>query len=100
MKEEINCFQQIDTLLKVAILPLYSMQPIQAVKQQLNNMLFKYHEELEGIPISFTDLQFPKDKQYARIMTDQYWLHIDVLTKCIIFKPMVGKKLSGKISKV
>ncbi|KAJ1383158.1 hypothetical protein B484DRAFT_411235, partial [Ochromonadaceae sp. CCMP2298] len=82
-----KCFQQVDVLLKVAIQPVYSSKPIEAVQQQLNNMLFKYNESLEGIPLSFSDLGFPTGREYARILADQFWLHVDVNTKVVLFKP-------------
>lgn len=94
------CFHTVDVNLKVALQPLYSSQPIEAVKQQLNNMLYKYSDSLEGIPLSFSELSFPKGKEYARIMSDQFWLHVDVCTKLVIFKPIVGHKVRGKINKV
>ena len=94
------CFHNVDVMLKVALQPLYSSQPLDAVKQQLNNMLYKYSESLEGIPLSFSDISFPKGKEYARIMADQFWLHVDVCTKILIFKPVVGQTIRGKASKV
>lgn len=86
--------------MKVALQPLHSAQPIDAVKQQLNNLLFKFNESLGGVPLSYSELNFPKGKEYARIMTDQFWLHVDVVTKFTIFKPMVGQVLRGKVNKV
>lgn len=86
--------------MKVAIQPVYSAQPIDAVKQQLNNLLFKYSESIGGVPLSFSELSFPKGKEYARIMADQFWLHVDVSTRLIVFKPTVGQKIQGKINKV
>jgi DNA-directed RNA polymerase subunit E'/Rpb7 len=94
------CFQQSEVTLKVAILPVHSAQPIDAVKQQLNNLLFKYSETLDGVPLSFSDLKFPKGKEYARIMTDQFWLHVDVCTKLLMFRPVVGSIVNGKINKI
>lgn len=94
------CFQQLEIELKVAIQPLYSARPMDAVKQQLNNILYKFNESLDGVPLSFSELKLPAGKEYARIMADQFWLHVDVMTKLIIFKPIVGQKLCGKINKV
>jgi DNA-directed RNA polymerase subunit E'/Rpb7 len=95
-----ECFQSVDVNLKVAIQPVYSAEPIDAVKQQLNNLLFKYSESIGGVPLSFSELSFPKGKEYARIMSDQFWLHVDVCTKLVVFKPRVGQKIQGKINKV
>ena len=95
-----ECFQSVEVNLKVAIQPVYSAQPIDAVKEQLNNLLFKYSESIGGVPLSYSALQFSKGKEYARIMADQFWLHVDVSTKLVVFKPTVGQKIQGKINKV
>jgi hypothetical protein len=93
-------FHSFDVLLKVALLPLHTSQPLDAVKQQLNNMLFKYSESLEGVPLSYSDISFPKGKEFARIMADQFWLHVDICTKLVIFKPVLGQRIRGKVNKV
>jgi hypothetical protein len=98
--EDGNCFQSVDVMLKVALQPLHTSHPLDAVKQQLNNMLFKYNESVDGIPLSYSELSFPKGKEYARIIADQFWLHVDVCTKLLIFKPVVGQTIRGKVNKV
>jgi hypothetical protein len=98
--EDGNCFQNVDVMLKVALQPLHTSHPLDAVKQQLNNMLFKYNESVDGIPLSYSELSFPKGKEYARIIADQFWLHVDVCTKLLIFKPVVGQSIRGKVNKV
>lgn len=95
-----DCFQSVEVNLKVAIQPVYSAKPIDAVKDQLNNLLFKYSESIGGVPLSFSELSFAKGKEYARIMSDQFWLHVDVSTKLVVFKPTVGQRIQGKVNKV
>jgi hypothetical protein len=96
----LNCFNEINVLLKVALHPIHSVKPMDAVKLQLNNILFKYHDHLHGIPLSYKHIKFPVGKEYARIFSDQSWLHIDVLTSFIVFTPVVGQVICGKINKV
>jgi hypothetical protein len=98
--EDGNCFQSADVMLKVALQPLHTSQPLDAVKQQLNNMLFKFNKSVDGIPLSYSELSFPKGKEYARIIADQFWLHVDVCTKLLIFKPVMGQSIRGKVNKV
>ena len=97
---EATCFQEIDILVKVAIQPLHTSHPMDAVRQQLNNSLFNYNEKMQGVPLSFSDLRFPKGKEYGRLLIDQPWIHVDVLTKLVVFVPAVGSKIEGKIVKV
>jgi hypothetical protein len=91
---------QTNVLLKVELHPIHSVKPMDAVKLQLNNILFKYHDHLHGIPLSYKHIKFPVGKEYARIFSDQSWLHIDVLTSFIVFTPVVGQVICGKINKV
>lgn len=93
-------FKKVEIVLKVALLPSDNKYPLEAVKRQLNSLLFKYNEDVEGIPLSFSDLKFPKGKEYGRIIAEHYWLHIDVITKLLVFKPEIGMLLTGKINKV
>ena len=63
-------------------------------------MLFRYNDSVEGIPLSYSQLKFPKGKEYGRILAEHYWLHVDVTTKLLVFKPEIGMSLTGKITKV
>lgn len=93
-------FKKVEIVLKVALLPASTKYPIDDVKRQLNSMLFKYNEEVEGIPLSFSQLKFPRGKEYGRIIAEQFWLHVDVTTKLLVFKPEIGMALEGVINKV
>jgi hypothetical protein len=93
-------FKKVEITLKVALLPANTRHPMEAVTKQLNSILFKYNEEVEGIPLSFSELKFPKGKEYGRILAEQYWLHVDVATKLLVFQPEIGMPLVGKVNKV
>ena len=93
-------FTRVEIILKVALLPTSTKYPIEGVKRQLNAMLFKYNEEVGGVPLSFSTIKFPKGKEFGRILAEQYWLHVDVTTKLLVFRPEIGSTLKGKINKV
>ena len=93
-------FNKVEIVLKVALLPSSTNFPLEAVKRQLNLMLFRYNDSVEGIPLSYSQLKFPKGKEYGRILAEHYWLHDDVTTKLLVFKPEIGMPLTGKITKV
>jgi hypothetical protein len=93
-------FVRVEIILKVALLPASTKYPIDDVKRQLNSMLFKYNEDVKGIPLSFSQLKFPRGKEYGRIIAEQYWLHVDVVTKLLVFKPEIGMTITGKVNKV
>ena len=89
-----------DIVLKVALLPTDSAAPLEAVKRQLNGMLFRFCEELGGIPLTYSSLRFPKNKDYGRIHGEHYWIHVDVVTTLLVFKPKMSHQLTGKAVKV
>ena len=88
------------TQLQVALSPADTANPLEAVRQQLNTLLFKFSDKLDGVPLSYGDLKFPAGKESGRFIADQPWVHIDVLSDVLIFRPSVGIRISGKISKV
>ena len=95
-----SCFHKMEILLQVSLLPSQTGHCMQAVKQKLNNMLFTYNESLQGIPLSYSDLEFPPGKEYGRIFADFPYVHVDVLTSMVVFKPTVGAQLTGRVVKV
>ena len=93
-----SAFSEVNLSLKVALLPVNSEAPLESVKNQLNQMLFKYEEQLQGVPLMYTVLRFPEGKDCARILGEHYWLHVDVDTIMIVFKPQTGMQLTGIIN--
>lgn len=95
-----EAFEQSRVLLKVALVPQNCQSPIDAIKKQLNSMLLKYIDDMKGVPITFSDIGFPPGKEYGRILGEQPWIHVDVHTTMLMFKPCVGLILKGRISKI
>ena len=93
-------FSQSRISLKVALLPAESANPIDGIKQQLNKMLLKYSDELNGVPITFSDIQFPPGKEYGRIIGERPWIHVDVATTMLVFTPSVGLTVRGRVNKI
>ena len=93
-------FKEVDTLLKVALPPSSSNRPLDAIKKELNQTLFKYSTHLDGVPVSYTNTRFPEGKEYARIFNENPWLHIDLLATVVVFRPEIGQVMRGKVSKV
>ena len=94
------CFHSCDVNLKVVILPSQCAAPMEAVEIQLNNMLFRYNDELDGVPIMFDEMRSINGKEYGRIIDDHPWIHIEVNTKILVFRPVPGLQLEGVVQKV
>jgi len=86
--------------LKLALSPVNMSFPLDAIKEQLNNMLFKYNSEVGGIPLSYSSIKLPQGKEFGRIYGERPWIHIEVTTKLLIFRPVVGLIMKGKINTV
>jgi DNA-directed RNA polymerase subunit E'/Rpb7 len=98
--EKESPFYKADITLKAALFPTSAPMPMEAVKKQLNDLLFKYNDELNGVPMAYSELSIPKGKEYARIIGETFWLHVDVNTKLLVFKPEAGAVLKGTVVKV
>jgi len=93
-------FKLCEIKLKIALSPVNMSFPLDAIKEQLNNMLFKYNSEVGGIPISYSSIKLPQGKEFGCIYGERPWIHIEVITKLLIFQPVVGLIMKGKINKV
>ena len=118
-KEDGSCFQSLQLLLKVVLKPSQCAKPIEAIKEQLYSMLFVYNgitviafiaiisyktifslENLKGIPLSFSKIKYVDDNAFGRILGEHPWIHIQVRTNLVVFQPLIGAKIRGKVSKV
>jgi len=77
--------------------PRSMSSPLEAVRMQMNDLLLKYSDEFGGVPITFTELSFPAGKEALRILAEQPWLHVDVMTTMLVFKPSKGVVLRGRL---
>ena len=94
-------FEKLHVTLAVALLPGAVSNPIIHIKKQLNALLLRYNDDLKGILLNYSsDFKFEEDRQYARIMGEFPWLHVQIQTTCLIFKPHIGLSINGNITKV
>jgi hypothetical protein len=90
----------VDALLKVALLPSQTSQPFDAVQGQINNILFRYNEDLQGVPVLYYSLSFKEDSKCGRILDELPWINVDAVTKLLVFQPRIHQTLVGCINKV
>lgn len=93
-------FKEIETVMKVALPPSSFEYPLDSVKQQLNDLLFRYNYDMQAVPICYSQIVFPKGKEFGRIMGEQPLVHVDIATRLVIFQPEAGKRIFGKVTKV
>jgi DNA-directed RNA polymerase subunit E'/Rpb7 len=76
------------------------MVAMSAVREKLNNILFKYNDDMQGVPIAYENVSFPPGKDLARIYGEYPWLHVEVSVDVLVFKPMPKERVFGRINKV
>jgi DNA-directed RNA polymerase subunit E'/Rpb7 len=85
---------------KVALPPLASSAPLVHVRKQLNGMLHRYLDEARGVLLSVGELKLIEGKECARIIGEFPWLHVNVTSKCLVFRPESGQTVKGTITSV
>ena len=93
-------FHSVIISLRVALAPSALSDPLLQVKKQTSALLLRYQHELQGVPLTFSELHLDKGKECARIIGEFPWLHVNVTTKCLLFKPTIGTQVSGIITRV
>jgi DNA-directed RNA polymerase I subunit RPA43 len=87
-------------ILKVALRPMHCQRPIEAVKGQLNDLLLKYSEDIQGVPLSYSGLELPRGLENGRILAEQPFVHVDLRATVTMFRPVRGLRIRGRINKV
>jgi hypothetical protein len=101
MEDNSASFLQICQIeLKVALYPGETNDPILSIENYFNEKLLKYNDRMQGIPISYMDLQIPPNKNYGKIYYDQQWVHVTVSGKMLLFSPKTGESIIGKVTLV
>lgn len=100
LRLDLSPFKEVEALLKCSLAPSTFEYPIQEVKRQLNELLFRFNSDLQAVPISYSSLSFPTGKEYGRIMGELPTVHVDVITRILVFQPEIGQSIIGHITKV
>jgi len=99
-RTDLSPFKEIDALLKCSLAPASFEYPLQEVKRQLNELLFKFNTDLQAVPLSYSNISFPSGKEYGRIMGELPTVHVDIVARLLVFQPEVGQSIVGQITKV
>jgi hypothetical protein len=93
-------FQLINVDLMIALNPSALNNPMLSIKNHLNDLLFRYNDQIDAVPIVYSDVKIPEEQQYAKILAESPWLHVLVTSKFLIFKPYKGLMIRGLVTKV
>lgn len=68
------------------------------VKEQLNSLLLRYNEDLEGVVLSYTKERILSTQ--AKIHPYFPYFHVDVMALVFMFKPAVGIEIAGTVNAI
>ena len=93
--------QTIDVVVKVALAPYMTVDSLGAVKSHVDKLLFRYDDQIGGIPLGYEDVIFTDEKGYGRIHADQPWVYVEAkISRLLTFVPKAGLVLKGRVSQV
>ncbi|XP_054620528.1 DNA-directed RNA polymerase I subunit RPA43 [Dunckerocampus dactyliophorus] len=82
----------------VAMPPLYLNKKRTGLREELDAELLKYSPSLKGVPIAYDNIRIVG--QHGGIYDDSGYIHMDIEANFIIFQPMKGQRLLGKVNKL
>jgi len=93
-------FQKCSISMKIALMPAHIGNQFSAIKATLNSFLFKYNLDLDGIPMIYEEIKTTKGNEHSRIIGEQPFLHQNITTNVVIFKPVVGEFITGTVKSI
>ncbi|KAF5389377.1 hypothetical protein D9757_004328 [Collybiopsis confluens] len=95
-KAKESAFEVANAALVVSISPVFASNPRAGVEELLDSMIMRYIPALDGVVLSHSNLAFEQDT--AALQADCPFLVCKVFFDVIIWRPVIGMKLVGKIS--
>eukprot|EP00128_Syssomonas_multiformis_P017371 Colp12_sorted_trinity150504_noHs@9167 len=89
-------FKTVVARLQIHMAPRYLGNVMEGVFEQLNQILMKYSNEVEGIVVSYSNVEVLE--KAGKVMNDTPHIHFMVKVRLLVFSPKVGSKLVGKVS--
>ncbi|KAJ4468185.1 hypothetical protein J3R30DRAFT_3560115 [Lentinula aciculospora] len=91
-----TAFQVVQSSLVVSISPVFASDPRVGVEETLDSMIMRYIPALDGVVLSHSNLSF--NENTAAVQADCPFLVCKIVFDAIVWRPLVGMKLVGKIS--
>jgi DNA-directed RNA polymerase subunit E'/Rpb7 len=82
----------------VSLSPCHAVEPRVGIEQDLTEQLMRYSDPLQGVVLSFSDVQLAKP--YGVIVNEMPFIHCKVLAKALVFRPSEGMQLRGVVNKI
>lgn len=93
-------FQKCSISMKVALAPAQIGHQSSVIKATLNSLLFKYNLDLDAMPLIYEEIKTTKGNEHSKIIGEQPYLHQNISTNVVMFKPTVGELITGTIIRI
>ncbi|ETW02156.1 hypothetical protein, variant [Aphanomyces invadans] len=81
-----------------SLAPYHIQNAKKGLEDQLNLMLMKYCDPVQGVLLAFNSLQVINP--YGHIINETPYIHVRIAADALVFRPTPGMQLTGTVSKV
>ncbi|RHZ25768.1 hypothetical protein DYB26_002526 [Aphanomyces astaci] len=81
-----------------SLAPYHIQDPKKGLEDQLNHMLMKYSEPVQGVLLAFNSLQVINP--YGHIINETPYIHVRIAADALVFRPTPGMQLTATVNKV
>ncbi|OQR98094.1 hypothetical protein ACHHYP_09215 [Achlya hypogyna] len=85
-------------VMSCSLAPCHIHDAKKGLEEQLNLMLMKYCEPVEGVVLAFDGIKLLNP--YGHIINETPYIHVKVATEALVFRPKAGMTLSANVNKV
>ncbi|RHZ22907.1 hypothetical protein DYB37_000958 [Aphanomyces astaci] len=85
-------------VMSCSLAPYHIQDPKKGLEDQLNHMLMKYSEPVQGVLLAFNSLQVINP--YGHIINETPYIHVRIAADALVFRPTPGMQLTASVNKV
>lgn len=84
--------------MQLSLAPCYTQSVKIGITDRLNALLLRYLPSLQGVFLAYSNVALPTS--HAFILHESPYLHCHITFQALLFAPVVGQRLSGRVNKV
>ncbi|KAF0693221.1 Aste57867_15815 [Aphanomyces stellatus] len=93
-----SAFAKAKLVMSCSLAPYHIQDPKKGLEDQLNHMLMKYCEPVQGVLLAFNSLQVINP--YGHIINETPYIHVRIAADALVFRPTPGMQLAASINKI
>ncbi|KAL7747300.1 hypothetical protein RI367_007354 [Sorochytrium milnesiophthora] len=93
----VSHFKEVQTTHFLHLPPVFIGNTMAGVEENLNRLLTRYNDHVEGVVLSYWDIQALSTT--GAILYDSPFFHFNVSCKMLVFSPCIGARITGVVNK-